>query len=164
MTLLIFTFSLVFTQVDMGHLRKSAGTEAASDVFFSQERSNKQNDSLPKCQRESRIINGESCYGFYLAEDKDGKKKYEINTSIGLLDLPFEGMCYTGDFEEVTYIVSALAENTNKKYYEGGMSKVKDLEGISHTENSMIIRVTIFSDYDLELFTDDLILKKCTKQ
>ena len=119
-------------------------------------------DQTPKCQRESCIVDGDSEYGFYIAEDIDGNKYYQINTETSLLDLPFDTMCFKGDITEATYIVSALAENTNKYYYQGGHSKVEGLRGKSKTDNSMTIEVSIFSDYSLESFKDDLNLKRCS--
>lgn len=120
-----------------------------------------EDDEKPTCERESCITNGDSGYGFYLTKDDDGNEYYEINTSISLLDLPFEGMCFSGDVREVTKIVQALAANTNKAYYDGGSSKIEDLIGISLTENSIGIEVKIFSGVDLESFSDYLVIKRC---
>lgn len=119
-------------------------------------------DLTPKCQREACIVNDDAGYGFYIVEDQDGNKAFKLNTDASLLDLPFKDMCFTGNVKEAVQIVQALAGKANQHYYQGGHFKVERITSKSITNSLINLDVTVFSDYDLNTFDDELIVKRCT--
>lgn len=114
-----------------------------------------------KCSRQSCVFNADQEYGFYEVESRSGESYLKLNTKASLLDLPFEGMCFTGDKKEVLSIVEALAGNTDENAFNGGHFRVVGLYARKLQEKIIVVDVTIMSDYRYNLYEQRLVLERC---
>lgn len=114
-----------------------------------------------KCSRQSCVFNADQEYGFYEVESRSGESYLKLNTKASLLDLPFEGMCFTGDKKEVLSIVEALAGNTDENAFNGGHFRVVGLYARKLQEKIIVVDVTIMSDYRYNLYEQRLVLEGC---